>query len=195
MQNTLVATLPWFIAIAKKQEFPDSVFAVETITDILWQIASENGDVDPAQSVVVSAHCEIHGFTYEQILDLSTQTLKKELNLRLSDEKQSVQDILFALCMVYADKLNQSDSEVIYVDWFFWNDFSSFDMVQFPADRVHFLTEIPYPILNRLVQHFLHLRSNFDLANLISEIEFRMKQIYETYEDKFVVQRLGATTV
>jgi len=191
VDEKLVAALPILLEIAKKKEFPDSVFAVESIASVFWEIAVVDGFSEPESSAVVVEHCEKLGLTYDQILDLSTETLRNELNQKITEGMNRVQYLVYALCMIAANKLNNTDSEVIYVEWSFWDDYDPNDMVRIPYDRCFFLQEIPYPILNSLMSQYRLM--GFDLDKLLSEIEFRMKQIFDRDRDKFVIQKLTTT--
>lgn len=190
MDDKLVAALPWLLEIAKRKEFPDSVFAVESMAEIMWDIARENGSDDPESSEAVAAQCNLLGVSYEEILNLYIQTLSTELNTRFEKGKDSVADLFYGLAMIAATELNDTDSEVIHVEWSMWDSYDPTDMVRFPIERFSLLPDIPYTILNQITKSYSS--SKFDLDTLLSEVAFRMKQIFERDRDKFVIRRLSA---
>jgi hypothetical protein len=189
MGTKLIAALPWLVEIAKKKEFPDSVFAVESIADIFWGIAKDNNSDDPESCDVVTAQCEELGMSYSDILELSTQTLSTELNSRIEKGKDFVGDLVYGLAMIAATELNDTNSEVIYVDWSMWEGYDPADMVRLPDERLHLLPDIPYAIFSQLVNAYSR-NAGMSLDSLLSEVPFRMKQIFERDKDKFVIQKL-----
>lgn len=190
MDDKLVAALPWLLEIAKRKEFPDSVFAVESMAEIMWDIARENGSDDPESSEAVTVQCNLLGVSYEEILNLYIQTLSTELNTRFEKGKDSVADLIYGLAMIAATELNDTDSEVIHVEWSMWEGYDPSDLVKLPDERLPFLPDIPYVIFSQLVNAYC--RAGMSLDSLLSEIPFRMKQIFERDRDKFVILRLSA---
>lgn len=188
MDDRLVAALPWLLEIAKKKEFPDSVFAVETMADVMWDIARENGSDDPESSVVVHNKCNQLGTSYEEILGFSTQTLSTELNTRIAKGRDFVGDLIYALTMIAAVRLNDTASNVIYVEWSMWEGYDPSDLVRLSDERLPLMPDIPYVIFSQLVNAYC--RAGMSLDSLLSEIAFRMKQIFERDRDKFVIQKL-----
>lgn len=191
MDDRLAAALPWLLEIAKKKEFPDSVFAVEAITDVLWDMATASGDSDPESSDTALQACTKLGMSYEEILNLQTDTLKEELNSRLANAKSSLQDLWFALCMVTANKLAEPRVNVIDVDWSLWEQHNPSDMVQFPYARSPLMQSVPYPILNLLLVHYGP--GAFDLDKLFAEVEHQLKTTFTHHREMFVMQKLTTT--
>lgn len=189
MDSEQVVALPQLLEIARRQEFPDSVFAVETMTDVMWNIARENGNDDPESSPAVIAKCSELGISYEEILGYSTQTLSTELNSLIKKGKDSVKDLIYGLTMTAAAYLNDTTSEVIYVEWSMWEGYDPADMVRLPNDRFSLMPNIPYTIFSQLIDHYS--KSGMKLDTLLGEIAFRMKQIFERDRDKFVIRRLS----
>ncbi len=191
MDERLVAALPWLLEIAKKDEFPESVFAAESIIDVLYQIAEANGDSDPETSQPVLEKLTELGVNYEHILRLHTKPLRDQLNTRLENADKSLQDLWFALCMITAPGLAARNEEVICAEWSFWIDHNPADMVEFPAERFALMPSIPYPILNLLLTHYGP--GAFNLDKLFEEVEYQLKVTFARYRDLFVIQKLTTT--
>ncbi len=189
MDSKMIAALPWLLEIAKKKEFPDSVFAVESMADVMWNIARENGSDDPESCEAVTAQCNLLGASYEEILNLYIHTVSTELNTRFEKGKDSIEDLFFGLCMIAATKLDDTGSEVIHVEWSMWDGYDPTDLIRLPTDRFALIPDIPYTIFSQIVN--IYGRSGMYLDTLLGEVAFRMKQIFERDRDKFVIRRLS----